>query len=149
MFCHTWTISKGYTRLFFNIFEKTQARKNSTDQKTQGFFRPKLNELVVIVAKWISKLILFSAFFAVNEPKLGILGKARRRTCYIWYFLNKFPTKHSHFFKYQTPKLQNSSALERKTSRALGLKLKHFEKKIEHFGFKTQRIGSDQLHLLP
>ena len=47
---------------FFNIFEKTQARKNSTVQKTQGFFRPKLNEPVVIVAKWISKLIPFSAF---------------------------------------------------------------------------------------
>ena len=40
-----------YHRLFFNIFEKTQARKNSTVQKTQGFFRPKLNEPVVIVAK--------------------------------------------------------------------------------------------------
>ena len=47
---------------FFNVFEKTQARKNSTVQKTQGFFRPKLNKPVVIVAKWISKLIPFSAF---------------------------------------------------------------------------------------
>ena len=34
---------------FFNIFEKTQARKNSTAQKTQRFFRPKLNEPVAIV----------------------------------------------------------------------------------------------------
>ena len=47
---------------FFNIFEKTQAQKNSTAQKTQGFFSPKLNEPVVIVVKWISKLSLFLVF---------------------------------------------------------------------------------------
>ena len=34
---------------FFNIFEKTQDQKNSTAQKTQRFFRPKLNEPVAIV----------------------------------------------------------------------------------------------------
>ena len=44
---------------FFNIFEKTQARKNSTLQKTQRFFRPKLNKPVAIVVT--SKLILSSA----------------------------------------------------------------------------------------
>ena len=37
------------SRLFFNIFEKTQAQKKSTAQKTQQFFRPKLNEPVAIV----------------------------------------------------------------------------------------------------
>ena len=39
----------GLNQAFFNIFEKTQARKNTTAQKTQRFFRPKLNELVAIV----------------------------------------------------------------------------------------------------
>ena len=34
---------------FFNIFEKTQAQKNSRVQKTQGNFCPKLNETVVRV----------------------------------------------------------------------------------------------------
>ena len=34
---------------FFNIFEKTQAQKNSMAQKTQRFFRPKLNKPVAIV----------------------------------------------------------------------------------------------------
>ena len=56
--CHC-SLSQAY---FLNIFAKIQAGKNSTVQKTQGFFRPKLNEPVVIVAKWISKLIPFSAF---------------------------------------------------------------------------------------
>ena len=32
----------------FNIFEKTQARKNSTAQKTQRFFRPKPVAIVVV-----------------------------------------------------------------------------------------------------
>ena len=36
---------------FFNIFEKTQAKKKSGVPKTQGFFKPKLNKQVVIVAK--------------------------------------------------------------------------------------------------
>ena len=35
---------------FFNILDQNQARKNSTVQKTQGFFRPKLNEPAVILA---------------------------------------------------------------------------------------------------
>ena len=55
----TWTstsnlvsyLNCNYHRLFFNIFENTQARKNSTVQKTQGFFRPELNKPVEIVAK--------------------------------------------------------------------------------------------------
>ena len=58
--------SSRYDRLiqvfFFNIFEKTLAQKNSTGQKTQGFFSPKLNVPVVIVVKWISKLSLFLVF---------------------------------------------------------------------------------------
>ena len=40
---------KNLQQAFFHIFEKTQARKNSTTQKTQQFFRPKLNEPVAIV----------------------------------------------------------------------------------------------------
>ena len=43
--------TKGINHLrqacFFNIFEKTQAQKNSRFEKTQGNFSPKLNETVV------------------------------------------------------------------------------------------------------
>ena len=44
-----WEVSVITAGFFFNIFEKTQGRKNSTAQKTQRFFRPKLNEPVAIV----------------------------------------------------------------------------------------------------
>ena len=57
------TIAQAY---FFNIFEKTQARKNSTAQKTQGFFRLKLNEPVAKVVAGIFKFIQFSAICLKN-----------------------------------------------------------------------------------
>ena len=63
---------------FFNIFEKTQARKNSTAQKTQRFFRPKLNQLVAIVV-----------LFARNPPKNVIFGA----------FLPDFPSNTVFFFQ--------------------------------------------------
>ena len=51
--------------------------------------------------------------FAINEPKPGKFARSAPKKCYVWYFLSKFPAKHSHFFKYLTPNLQNSSALEK------------------------------------
>ena len=54
--------------------------------------------------------------------------------------LNQFPTKHSRFFQISDSK---SSKLN---SRALGKKLKHFEKKLRLFGFKTQGTASGSLH---
>ena len=57
-FCSLFRPWMGLCQAFFNVFEKTQAQKNSTGQKT--IFRPKLNELVAIVVTWISKLIIFS-----------------------------------------------------------------------------------------
>ena len=38
-------------RGFLTLSKKTQALKNTSVQKTQGIFMPKLNELVVVVAK--------------------------------------------------------------------------------------------------
>ena len=61
----------------FNIFEKTQGRKNSTAQKTQGFFRPKSNETVVTVVTWISNLRLILAL--LDKAKVPILREAHQK----------------------------------------------------------------------
>ena len=58
--------------LFFNIFEKTQAQKNSTARKTQGFFRQKLSEPVVKVVAGISKFIQYLAFGQKKVPKTNV-----------------------------------------------------------------------------
>ena len=52
---------------FFNIFEKTQARKKSTVQKTPGFFRQKLNKPV----RSDFKTHYIFRIFATVEPELG------------------------------------------------------------------------------
>ena len=48
----------------------------------------------------------------VNEPKLGIFAQSAPNKCHIWYFLNKFLTKHCCCLKYLTPHLQYSRVLE-------------------------------------
>ena len=53
---------QGIIAGFFNIFEKTQAQKNSTAQKNSIIFQAKTQQTAVaIVVTRISKLILFSA----------------------------------------------------------------------------------------
>ena len=47
---------------FFNIFEKTQAQKNSRFQKTQGNLSSKLNKTVVMVVTSILELVIFWNF---------------------------------------------------------------------------------------
>merc|ERR1712079_778390 len=51
--------------------------------------------------------------FCYKRAKTGQICAKRAKKCYVWYFLSKFPAKHSHIFKYLTPNLQNSSALEK------------------------------------
>ena len=53
---------------FFNIFEKTQAQKNSRLQKTQGNFGSKLNEMVVMVVTQTLELIIFRDICAQTWP---------------------------------------------------------------------------------
>ena len=49
LFIIMWRKGPLFQACFFNIFEKTQAQKNSRFHKTQGNFSPKLNEMVVMV----------------------------------------------------------------------------------------------------
>ena len=53
--------NRDYDRLFLTFSKKLKPEKLNGPKKTLGFFSPKLNEPVVIVVTWISKLILFSA----------------------------------------------------------------------------------------
>ena len=44
-----YKIMHSLRQAFFTVFEKTQGPKNLTAQKTQQYFRPKLNQPVAIV----------------------------------------------------------------------------------------------------
>ena len=92
---------------FLNIFEKTQARKNSR------IFQAKTQRTGSDSSQVNFKTHSIFCIFAINEPKPGTFARSAPKKCYVWYFLSKFPAKHSHFFKYLTPNLQNSSALEK------------------------------------
>ena len=64
-------------------FSKKLARKNSTVQKNSRIKRPKLNEPVVIVAKKISKLIVFSAFLLQMSQNWPYLHKDPEKRLYV------------------------------------------------------------------
>ena len=87
------------------------------------------------------------SIFAVNKPKLPLFARSAPKKAIFGPFLTNFSQNIAVFFKKPIPNPQIS--VYWKNSRAVGKKLKHFEKKLKLFSFKTQRTGSDQLHPLP
>ena len=111
---------------FFNIFEKTQAQRNSTAQKTQGFFRLKLNEPVVKVVKGISKNIKIFSILAKKQVlnKCKVVRSAQKKSS-----CTSFQQKWLSFLKsglptYKTQGVRkNNSVPMRKNSSFLASKL--------------------------
>ena len=107
------------TQAFFNIFEKTQARKNCP--KNSKIFQTKTQQTVSDSSQEIR---LYLVLFEQISHKTQLL----------------FEISDS-----KSSKLQYFG----KKTQGLWEKLKYFEKKLKLFGFKTQRTGSGQLHPLP
>jgi len=103
----------GYPRLFFNIFEKNSSPKKLNWSKNSRIFQAKTQRTGNDSSQVNFKTHSIFCIFAINEPKPGKFARSAPKKCYVWYFLSKFPAKHSHFSKYLTPNLQNSSALEK------------------------------------
>ena len=70
--------------VFFNIFEKTQAQKNSRFEKTQGNFSPKLSETVVMVVTYILEIIFLCS-------KLTNILKIAQKTQHTHWNINFLP----------------------------------------------------------
>ena len=69
---------------FFNIFEKTQAQKNSRFEKTQGNFSPKLSETVVMVVTYILEIIFLCCSKLTNILKIALKTLHALATRPIW-----------------------------------------------------------------